>query len=200
MKLNPELKKDDRIVLIKMFEEIGIPPLTKGIVIGLNDTPFGLQYSVEWDNGSRLDLIPEVDNWVFEEDYLKKKSERKPIKESLEETKWMVENKDILKHFKLNKFYQYLELIRKSGITNMLGASPLLYIGGEMLDRLNPYPPDEDAFQEAVGMANEVKDELIRGTVKYLESKDMEVSIENVKRYAQKFSTKLLEVFMKFHV
>lgn len=196
---NPELTKGDRIIVISMDGETdSVPMMSAGVVDGINNTPFGLQYKVSWDNGSKLDLIPEIDIYYLEDDYLKAKELRKKSVNESDSMEWFVDNKDLKKFFDLKKILSYLELIRKSGITNMWGAGPLIYIGGEMLDRLNPYPPDEESFREAVEMADDVKDELIRGIIKFMESKGQEIELEVVKRHAQKFAQKLLEYWMRY--
>ena len=199
MKLNPELEVGDRIVVLLMQDETSsVPLLTKGEVVRINQTPFGLQYSVKWDNGSKLDLIPEIDKYVKADEYESAKTRRKPIGESLD-MDWFIKNKEVRNNFDTNKIVRYLKLIKESGIENMFGAAKFLYIGSQMLERLYPEPPNEDAFMEAVEMADEVKDELVRGTVKYLESKNEEITVEKVSRQANKFAQKLLEYWIKTH-
>jgi hypothetical protein len=71
MSLNPQLKQGDRVVCYYMEGEISNVPIgTTGVVTKIVKVPFGMgiQYSVNWDNGSNLDLIPETDAWGFEED------------------------------------------------------------------------------------------------------------------------------------
>jgi polyphosphate kinase len=77
MALNPKLKPGDRIVCYYMEgDTISVPIGTTGTVKKIAQVPFGLgiQYNVEWDNGSRLDLIPETDAWDFEEENVLKES------------------------------------------------------------------------------------------------------------------------------
>jgi hypothetical protein len=49
-------------------ETSNVPIGTTGTVTKIVRVPFGMgiQYSVNWDNGSNLDLIPETDAWDFE--------------------------------------------------------------------------------------------------------------------------------------
>jgi hypothetical protein len=71
MSLNPQLKQGDRVVCYYMEGEISNVPIgTTGVVTKIVKVPFGMgiQYSVNWDNGSTLDLIPETDAWGLEED------------------------------------------------------------------------------------------------------------------------------------
>ena len=78
-KLNPELKKDDRIVLVHMDGE-SLGAGIKGKVTGIENVPkftssdIGVQYRVEWYDESNnifsmLSLIPETDAWIIDTDY-----------------------------------------------------------------------------------------------------------------------------------
>ena len=60
---NPELKVGDRVVLLDMSDLQGVEAGTWGTVTSVT-TIFGdVQYGVNWDNGSRLALISELDRW-----------------------------------------------------------------------------------------------------------------------------------------
>lgn len=77
--INPDLKPEDRIVLIYMEDEsIGVG--TKGKVLEKEKVPkfskndLGYQYRMEWydEDGkvvSRLSLIPEVDGWIYDKEF-----------------------------------------------------------------------------------------------------------------------------------
>ena len=71
MAINPELKPGDRVVCYYMEGENTVVPVgTTGTVKKIVKVPFGMgvQYSINWDNGSSLDLIPETDAWDYEEE------------------------------------------------------------------------------------------------------------------------------------
>ena len=57
-KLRNEYKKGDRIELVEMVDAKSIPVGTRGTVQFVDD--FG-NVAVNWDNGSSLNFIPEVD-------------------------------------------------------------------------------------------------------------------------------------------
>lgn len=85
MALNPQLKPGDRVVCYYMEgENSSVPVGTTGTVNKIVKVPFGMgiQYSVKWDNGSTLDLIPETDAWdyedenIFDEDVLSESVEK----------------------------------------------------------------------------------------------------------------------------
>lgn len=60
---NPKLKVGDRVVLLDMSDLQGVEVGTWGTVTSVT-TIFGdVQYGVNWDNGSRLALISDIDRW-----------------------------------------------------------------------------------------------------------------------------------------
>ena len=88
-------------------------------------------------------------------------------------------------------------MVRNSGITNMFGSSPYLYIGREKIEQEMNYKDLEgEEFEEMLENADEAKDEMIRGTVKYLEANNKEISVGNVKKYLPRFATKVVENYM----
>jgi len=89
--------------------------------------------------------------------------------------------------------------VRESGITNMFAASPLLYAGREHIDRYyGENPPDKEAFEQVLDMADSVKSMMIRGTMKYLESKGKEVSVDNVNSNIRKLAIKMWDFYGNF--
>ena len=80
---NPKVKVGDRIVSIHMDgDNPSVPIGTKGTVMGSSETPFGKNIQVDWDNGSKLDLLDDVDVWMLEKDIKKKTiTDSKPISE-----------------------------------------------------------------------------------------------------------------------
>lgn len=73
MKVNPDLKKDDRIVLLHMDGSPSHDLGTVGIVRDNGQIVMRIkQYEVEWqnvDNGKYWNLVDDGDKWVFESDY-----------------------------------------------------------------------------------------------------------------------------------
>ena len=92
------------------------------------------QYTISWDSGSKLALISSVDLWDTPKD--KKKSNpveervitKKSITEIDDQNRVFLKNIDIFKHFNMKFLKSYLMDIGESGITNMLGAAPYLYM------------------------------------------------------------------------
>jgi hypothetical protein len=114
-----------------------------------------------------------------------------------EANKVLIKNIDIFKYFNMKFLQKYLIMVRNSGITNMFGSSPYLYIGREKIEQEMNYKDLEgEEFEEMLENADEAKDEMISGTVKYLESNNKEISIENLKKYLPRLATKVVENYM----
>jgi len=75
--MNPKLNVGDRIVCLYMEDESSVTPGTKGKVTRVTKVFGDDQYNVDWDNGSKLALISSVDVWDTEENYEKRKQNKK---------------------------------------------------------------------------------------------------------------------------
>jgi len=195
--LNPELVKGDRVMCLHMDGETGVPMGGEGVVTKVGRDPFeedGKIIEVKWDNGSSLALISVTDSWVKVAD-----SQIKESKVGDSRIDYFSENPEIFDHFDWRFFREYLTKIRESSVINMFGASPLLYAGREHIDRYyGENPPNQEAFDEVLDMADTAKDKIVEGTVKYLKSKNKEISVEGVQSVAPKFARKLTELYMIF--
>tara|TARA_R110000796_G_scaffold40742_14_gene100842 strand:- start:15 stop:1541 length:1527 start_codon:yes stop_codon:yes gene_type:complete len=70
--LNPNLKEGDRILLIHMDGETSVSIGEKGTVKRNSRDPFEKDdtiYSVEWDNGTTLNLLSATDSWIYDKDF-----------------------------------------------------------------------------------------------------------------------------------
>lgn len=200
--LNAKLEKGDRVILMHMEEETFQPGL-KGTVEKVMTGPMGEKiYSVEWDNGSKLSLLSDVDIW--------KKIEEKRIDESADKSKWFMENIDIVKNFDTKFFTKYLIVLRDSGIVNMFGAAPFLYMGSrkikEMHSNRGSYDYDDDdyedtsdkdeKFNELLELADESQMKMINGVIKVLEKEKKEQDVNTINRYIQKYAQKIVHYYM----
>jgi hypothetical protein len=61
--INPKLKVDDRVILYNMSDVQPVEAGTWGTVTKVAEEFGPLQYGVNWDDGSTLALIPELDKW-----------------------------------------------------------------------------------------------------------------------------------------
>jgi len=193
--LNPELKKGDRIVLLQMKDEDTIPPGTKGTVKKDYELFGEMQYSVEWDNGSTLNLLSTQDAWVFEEDYLKRR--KKNIEEN--DLDKLVSNKDIFKDFDVRFLVSFMKKLRESGIVNMIGSSSYLWMGRDRIyhqNYNNPIAEDNEAYDELLDMANESQSKMISGVIKVLEKEGKEPELYNINRYLKKYADKIWDTYV----
>lgn len=192
--INPELQKGDKVILLHMEGEM-MSPGSKGTVINVSRDPFekeGMIYNVKWDEGSTLSLLSVTDAW--------KKIES--IQEnSFESAKWFLDNRAIVENFNTKFLGDYLEKVRKSGITNMFGASQYLYIGKERLEHEFKYKDvgDDEAFEEVLKMADKSQHEMINGVIKILEKEKKEMDINVINRYIQRYATLVLNYWIKIH-
>jgi len=85
--INPELKINDRVVLISMEGEPDMYYGDRGKVQGISKGVLGYKhYKIKWDNGRRLDILEDSDKWMLEDDFDKIKKKKK-ISESFKITK-----------------------------------------------------------------------------------------------------------------
>lgn len=192
--INPVLQVDDKVMLLHMEGEM-MSPGSKGTVIKVSRDPFekdGVIYSVRWEDGSQLSLLSVTDAW--------KKLE--PIQEnSFDKAKWFIDNKTIVENFNTRFLGQYLEKVRESGITNMFGASPYLYLGKERIEHEFKYKNigDEESFEEVLDLADKAQHEMVKGVMKVLEKEGKEMDINVINRYIQRYATLMLNYWIKIH-
>ena len=187
-----ELQVGDRVMILFMDGE-KFRQGTVGTVMSIIDDPIEKDNkiaSVNWDNGSSLSIMTKYDRWRI--------VEKNNITESRPE-KFFRENPEIFENFDYRFFRDYLLKIRESGIVNMFAAAPLLYSGAEHIDRYyGENPPDEEAFQEVLEMANTSKDKMIQGTVKCMESDGKPIELDTVQREIRKYANKIWNFYVNF--
>ena len=189
--INPELKKGDRIILLHMSEENSVPDGTLGTVYSVDKVFGDIQYGVEWDNGSKLALLSDTDMWDKEERFKSKKR----ITEDRD--KFIMNNIELFKYFNIKFLKKYLLMVRESSITNMMGASPYLYIGRERIQHEFKYKDihNEEAFEEVLDHANQAQAEMINGVINYLNDKGIEEDMSSINKYLQRFATKIVQTY-----
>ena len=198
-KINPELKKGDRIILVHMDGET-LGTGIKGEVLGISKTPsFGgqnsYQYNVRWfdDEGnqfSQLSLLPDADAWIIDPEFGQKNIQEINFK-NLDD---LISKGDFLSVFSkkdLEEVYKFLELERRIGSHNMaLEGGKFLMVGPSYIEdffRLQRYNRDYDEDKEILiekllSRSQNMRDMFIRNAMKYLENQDKELSINNVQR------------------
>ena len=189
--INPELKKGDRIILLHMSGESSVPDGTHGTVYSVDKVFGDVQYGVEWDNGSKLALLSDTDMWDKEERFKAKKR----ITEDRD--KFIMDNIELFKYFNIKFLKKYLLMVRESSITNMMGASPYLYMGRERIQHEFKYKDihNEESFEEVLDHSNQAQAEMINGVINYLNDKGIEEDMSSINKYLQRFATKIVQTY-----
>lgn len=188
--INPKLKPGERVILLHMDGETSVLPGTWGTVIRAYELFGSDQYDVNWDNGSTLSLISGDDMWD------NKERKKKNIKEDTSNDFFM-KNIEVFKYFNMKFLKKYLLLIRESGITNMYGAGPYLYMGRERIVHEFKYKDigNEEAFEEVLQYSNQAQAEMINGVIDYLNDKGIEEDMSSINKYLQRFATKIVQTY-----
>jgi len=196
--LNPELKVGDKIMCFHMEGETGVPPGTLGTVVRITRDPFESEndslINVKWDNGSSLALITSTDAWKLAPQEIQEHASGSP------EYDFFSSNPEVFENFDYKFLKKYLLKLRDSGVINMFQAAPFLYSGKEWIDRYyGEHQEDNKAFQEVLEMAEEVKNKMIQGLLKYMESKNMDIDdMSKVNSLIHKFGMKINQFYMTF--
>ena len=198
--INPELKEGDRIVCYSMEDEVSVPPGTKGTVTKVQKDPFEKDeniISVKWDNGSTLSLLSGVDKWKL----VRQKIQEQPNREDDPHTHFMATNRELRRSMDLPYFLEYFKLLQKSGITNMFGSSPFVYMDSEHLDRYyGEKRGDNEDFQNLLDIQDEARSKFLSGLVKFAELKNIELSDDSkINSLARKLGISLLQYYMTFY-
>ena len=188
--LNPELNVGDRVVIMDMSGESGIKPGMGGDVRRITKV-FGVtQYEVKWDDGSSLQILSDVDKWMKEEDWERLKNRRKKVDESIDPD-FARKNKNLVQDFEMAKMHKFYNALRISSVVNMWGAAPYFWMGKDRIAHHHFYDEMDDderakAFETVLDSADEIKNILVNGTIKTLEREEKEVTLDAVKRVAEK--------------
>ena len=199
--INPKLNIGDRVVLLHMDGEMSVSPGEQGTVTSVSKVFGDDQYNVSWDSGSKLALISSADLWDIPKEKKTKSIEervitKKSITEIDDQNKVFLKNIDIFKHFNMRFLKSYLLDVRESGITNMFGASPFLYMGKDRVKHEFEYKDiDEELVEKVLEGANQAQSEMINGTIKALNAQGKEESLENINRYIPRYATKVVELY-----
>ncbi len=167
---------------------------------------------IDPDTGKRLD------SWFkLVDDEENKKDENIPIdnieegfivltkKDILKESKANTPQKfvDLAKYYNLGKIHKYLEELRKSGVINMWGASPYLWMGKERIEHKHHYDDlsdeNQESFDYVLDNAEDIKNMLISGAMKKNEgNEDDDVYyLKKVGRTVENDSKELHQIWMK---
>ena len=199
--LNPKLEPGDRIVLLHMDDPYSAVRMgTKGTVLKIVRVPFdmGYQYNVKWDDGSVLDLLPEADSWVLATDVKSKKN--LTTEEFGSELKTLSKHKDIIKNMNYRPVLDYLKLVQKSGLVNMLQARVFLMSDSKNLHKLiYKFDGEPEDYPELFENIDEVRDILINETIRIMQEQNMEFDDSTVNRVFQKVCSAVMEMYISLY-
>ena len=199
--LNPKLEPGDRIVLLHMDDPYSAVRMgTKGTVLKIVRVPFdmGYQYNVKWDDGSVLDLLPEADSWVLATDVKSKKN--LTTEEFGKELKTLSKHKDIIKNMDYRPVLDFLKLVQKSGLVNMLQARVFLMTDSKNLHKLiYKFDGEPEDYPELFENIDEVRDILINETIRIMQEQNMEFDDSTVNRVFQKVCSAVMEMYMSLY-
>lgn len=195
--LNPKVTSGDRVMCLHMDGEISIPPMTLGTVRNVVRDPFEDDaeiINVTWDNGSSLSLLSLTDSWV--------KEPKEQIEEQTgsREYDFFSKNPEIFENFDYKFLVKYLYKLRKSGVINMFQSAAFLYSGREWIDRYyGENEEDNESFQELLDIAEECRNKMIQGLMKYMESKNMELDdMSRVNSLLKRLADKIVQLYIAF--
>jgi hypothetical protein len=196
--LNPELKVGDKIMCYHMEGETSVSPGTIGVVRKIGRDPFEDENSqiieVKWENGSTLALISSTDAWKKVVEEIQEQATRSP------EYDFFSKNPEVFENFNYKFLKKFLQKVRDSGVINMFQAAPFLYSGKEWIERYHgENQEDNEAFQEVLEMADDAKNKMIQGLLKYMESKNMDVDdMSRVNNLINRFAMKINQLYVTF--
>jgi hypothetical protein len=199
--LNPKLEPGDRIVLLHMDDPYSAVRMgTKGTVLKIVRVPFdmGYQYNVKWDDGSTLDLLPETDSWILATDVKSKKN--LTTEEFSQELKTLSKHKDIIKNMDYRPVLDYLKMVQKSGLVNMLQAMPFLMTDSHDLHKLiYKFDGEPDDYPELFENVDNVKQILVSETIRIMEENNMEFNDTTINRVFQKVCKAVMEMYVSLY-
>ena len=200
--LNPELNVGDRVVIMDMSGESGIKPGMGGDVRRITKVFGTTQYEVKWDDGSSLQILSDVDKWMKEEDWERLKNRRKKIDESIDPD-FARKNKNLVQDFEMAKMHKFYNALRISSVINMFAASSYFWMGKDRIAHQHFYEEMDDdraeAFEEVLDSADEIKDILIRGSLKTLKREGKQVTLDAVKRVAEKKAKQIVSFIQQVY-
>jgi len=198
MKMNPELEVGDRIVLLAMSGEDLIAGI-KGTVTRKSFVIDQIQYSMDWDNGSKLALLANEDKYMLLKDLEDRKAKKRGNITEMD-AKVIHDNREIFENFNMNLLWKYYKALQKSGITNMLQSSQYFYLGKERIAHEFHYKETNEHFDDVLGMADEVKNNLISGVMKIMDKKNGDYDISRISSMVNRYSSKIVSLIVKIYL
>ena len=205
--MNPKVKIGDRVMLVYMEDELDLSTKDKGTVTSVTRDPFETDecyiIGVDWDEGSSLSLLSCRDVYRVIKDTIKEQAEDYGISKDEAQIDFLIQNRDLRKNFNRDLIFNYLNKLRESGVVNMYESPKFLYSGRDWIDRYHgENPPNQEAFEEVLEMADNVKSELINGVLKSINDLEGEYNDEyfrNLERLVFKAANRLFTFWKLFY-
>jgi len=151
--------------------------------------------------------LKRIDEWWKIEWVDNQVSERYILKSKKQIIKEMSGNGPAKKFVDLSKFYdigkisKFFELLRRSGVVNMMMSPQYLYLGGERIDHEHKYTDISDDFVEyydmMLNMADEIKRIMILGAEKQIKDNESEIDDENYDEYYSQYRRDLNRIIKR---
>ena len=211
-KQNPKLKEGDRIVLIYMPGE-DVDTGTKGKVKRIGQQPsfgseFDYMYDVEWYDDdekviSTLSLLPQTDTWMLDREYTQNDLNEGRIID-LDELIKRHEWSRLFKKSDLKYVMEYLEIIKRLGVVNMLQSGQFL---GQTNEYLTKYfdlyrmqqdldDKDEEMIKKILEMSENVRNIMILAAINDLERKNKEITGSSATYRVNRLATEVVKHFI----
>jgi hypothetical protein len=108
----------------------------------------------------------------------------------------LLKNKKIFKNMDLRPIMKFLELLRQSGLTNMMGARPYLLMGKQGMTKELVYHKDGiEGYEELVEAAEDCKNEIIRGAMEILSSEGKDLELNSIERQVKRIMDSIMELY-----
>jgi hypothetical protein len=212
-KINPELKKGDRIILVHMDGET-LGTGIRGEVLSISKTPsFGgkesYQYNVRWfdDEGnqfSQLSLLPDADAWIMDTDFQQENIQEINFR-NLDD---LIAKGDFLAAFSkqdLEEVYKFLELERQIGSHNMaMEGGKFLLMGPDYIrdffklqsHHIKPDKKKEILIKGLINRSEDIYNLFIRASMEYLDNKKIKYSLKDVQKTMVRLATTAKQFWM----
>jgi hypothetical protein len=115
-------------------------------------------------------------------------------------TEILIKYSDLVGKYPLKKIFEYLNILQKTGMTNMLGATPYLYGGREWIQKQIDYfdIEEDENVEKLLDKADEIKNVVIAGALKRQEGKETSDFLRSIERRVQTESGDILKIWMDF--
>lgn len=123
------------------------------------------------------------------------KFEDNPLNEAVD-GKTIIKNLKMMGSVNIRPAMKFLELLRKSGLTNMAGAKPYLMMGKQGITKELVYHKDGiEGYEDLVDAAEDCRNEIIRGAMEVLQSQGKDLELDSIERQVRKVMDGLMELY-----